>query len=195
MNILIINGYETYTGVGEGRLNSSLCEIASDILSSKNHTIQTTIVEQGYDAPSEVEKLLWADAVIFQTPVYWFGVPAIFKTYMDKVCTLGYATGKFATGDGRSRENSELKYGSGGLLKNKKYMVSSTWNAPKSVFDNKAEFLEGLSVDDALCQIHKTYQFLGMSKIPSFAVFDVFKSSEEVAAQVEDFKKHIEENF
>jgi modulator of drug activity B len=70
--------------------------------------------------------------------------------------------------------------------------VSTTWNAPEEAFNDNQQFLEGFSTDQTLTQLHKSYQFLGMKKIPSFEIFDVFKSPESVANQVEKFKKHLE---
>lgn len=195
MKALLINGYETFTGVGEGKLNRSLVEMTKEILEKKGYEVQITTIEAGYDALEEHQKLLWADAVYLQTPVYWFGIPALFKSYIDRVLMVGYADGSTLKGDGRTREDASKKYGSGGLLNNKKYMVCSTWNSPDEAFNNKEQFFEGLSVDQVLISLHKSYQFLGMQKIPSFTFFDIFKSAENVSNQVKQFKQHMEANF
>ena len=195
MNALLINGYETYEGVGQGKLTPSLIHIADEILQSKGFDVQVTQVEKGYDIAQEVSKILWADIVFIQFPIYWFGAPAKLKEYIDKVCTAGYATGKMATGDGRTRLDSSKEYGSGGLLINKRYMLSTTWNAPKEVFDNNNSFLEGMSLDQTLFSMHKTLQFLGMKSLPSFGIFDVFKNPLEIDNDIETFKRHIEGNF
>ncbi|CAN8141770.1 hypothetical protein THIOSC15_3180004 [uncultured Thiomicrorhabdus sp.] len=52
-----------------------------------------------------------------------------------------------------------------------------------------------MSVDQVLMPLHKSYQFLGLQKMPSFTFYDVFKNPEEVAGQVEAFKNHIQQNF
>lgn len=195
MKALLINGYETFTGVGTGKLNSSLIQTTKDILEQKGYEVQTTTIENGYDPMQEHQKLLWADIVYLQTPVYWFGVPALFKAYIDRVLMVGYADGSTLSGDGRTRSDASKKYGSGGNLVDKKYMLCSTWNSPKEAFGNKEQFFEGLSVDQVLMQIHKSYQFLGVKPIPSFTFFDIFKSADEVSRQVDEFKKHIEDNF
>ncbi len=192
---LLLNGYERVKGVGEGRLNSSLIAITKDILEEKGYEVVVTVVEDGYDILKEHQKLLAADVVFIQIPVYWFGVPAIFKAYIDKVLMIGNADHSTSKGDGRTREDPSKQYGSGGLLTKKKYMVCSTWNAPANAFDNKDGFFEGLSVDQVLNQIHKTYQFLGIQKLPSFTFFDIFKSTEGVAKQIEEFKDHIKRSF
>lgn len=195
MKALLINGYETFSGVGEGKLNRWLVQTTKTILEKKGYEVKTTQIEEGYDVMEEHQKLLWADVVYLQTPVYWFGIPALFKAYIDRVLMVGYGDGSTLTGDGRTREDKTQKYGSGGVLTDKKYMVCSTWNAPSEAFDTKEQFFEGLSVDQVLMPLHKSYQFLGMQKIPSFTFFDIFKSTEEVSKQVEKFQQHIEEYF
>ncbi|MGQ0421841.1 NAD(P)H-dependent oxidoreductase, partial [Bacillus sp. HC-Mk] len=109
-------------------------------------------------------KFLWADVVIYQTPIYWFSVPGLFKTYMDEV----YEYGLFFKGAD--------EYGTGGLLKEKEYMFSTTWNAPEKAFGDKTKFFEGESLESALSHLHRVQKFLGMSPLKSFACYDVVKN-------------------
>jgi NAD(P)H dehydrogenase (quinone) len=37
----------------------------------------------------EIDKVLWADCVILQFPLWWFGVPAILKGWIDRVFAYG----------------------------------------------------------------------------------------------------------
>jgi len=48
---------------------------------------------QAKDIAAEQEKLLWADAVVFQFPVWWFGFPAILKVWFDRVFAYKFAYG------------------------------------------------------------------------------------------------------
>ncbi|MCP4229659.1 MAG: NAD(P)H-dependent oxidoreductase, partial [bacterium] len=41
--------------------------------------VKLTYIEKGYDINEEVEKHIWADIIITQSPVYWFGTPWIYK--------------------------------------------------------------------------------------------------------------------
>lgn len=41
------------------------------------------------DVRGEIEKILWADWLILQFPLWWFGVPAILKGWMDRVFAYG----------------------------------------------------------------------------------------------------------
>lgn len=48
---------------------------------------------QSADIVREQEKLLWADTVIFQFPLWWFSMPAIMKGWIDRVYAYGFAYG------------------------------------------------------------------------------------------------------
>src|SRR5262249_1951982 len=55
---------------------------------------QTAAYDKGTLAPdiaAEIEKLKRADFVIFQFPVWWFGMPAILKGWADRVFARGFA--------------------------------------------------------------------------------------------------------
>jgi len=41
------------------------------------------------DVVREIDDLLWADFVVFQFPLWWFGMPAILKGWMDRVFLYG----------------------------------------------------------------------------------------------------------
>lgn len=194
MKALLINGYETFEGVGQNRLNNSLIEYTKEILESKGYEVSITEVQNEYNPMEEHNKILDSDIVFVQTPIYWFGVPGAFKSYIDRVFLIGYGTGTMSKGDGRTRSDLTKKYGSGGILTNKKYMISTTWNAPQSAFNDKNEFLDGLNLDEVTLMLHKTFQFCGLEKLPSFAVYDVFKESNR-QVDIKNFKAHIESNF
>ncbi len=57
-------------------------------------TEQTAAYEGGRTAPdiaAEMDKLQRADFVIFQFPVWWFGMPAMLKGWADRVFARGFA--------------------------------------------------------------------------------------------------------
>ena len=45
------------------------------------------------DVKAEQEKLLWADALILQFPLWWYSMPAILKGWVDRVYAYGFAYG------------------------------------------------------------------------------------------------------
>ncbi|WP_343752093.1 NAD(P)H-dependent oxidoreductase, partial [Lentibacillus halophilus] len=81
-HILVINGHEYY-GHSRGDLNRILFDKIVETLSD-NYEIKTTFLQNGFDKEEEQEKVKWADYIIYQTPVYNYSVPAIFKKYFDE---------------------------------------------------------------------------------------------------------------
>ncbi len=185
--VLILNGGKTFAH-SKGQLNETLVTVAEQHLRSLNHEVKVTHIDQGYDIETEIEKWVWADVVIQQTPAWWMGVPWIVKKYIDDVFTLGH--GRLYESDGRSRHNAEQKYGSGGLLQGKKYLLSVTWNAPEEAFTDSQQFFEGKGVDGVYFPMHKAHQFLGMSPLNTFMCNDVIKNP-DIDNDISRFKAHL----
>ena len=175
-NILIINGHQNFD-FAKGQLNKTLFKKIKQTLCEK-HKIKTTLIEKGYEKKEEQKKFFWADSIIYQFPVFWFGVPALMKQYMQDVFEHGIL---FTA--------SEKGYGMGGLLSSKTYMTSSTWNAPLSSFGHG--FWENInSPDEALLAFHRTQSFLGLKKLPSFSCHDVVKNP-EIEAYLVALERHL----
>ncbi len=190
-NVLLINGHQVWE-VSPGKLNKSLIDIAKVEFSASGYEVQSSHIEDDYDIQTEVEKFLWADNILFQTPVYWMSVPWGFKKYIDEVYMGGY--GKMFTDDGRTRSDPSKKYGSGGLLTGKKYMLSTTWNAPEAAFTEKEQFFEEKGVDGAFFAFHKAQEFVGLEKVATFSCYDVLKSP-DLEKDFARFKEHLRQEF
>ncbi len=190
-NILLINGAKTFAH-SNGQLNDTLTELAQEVLSGLGHQVQVTRADSEYDAKAEVEKFLWADTVIYQMPGWWMGAPWTVKKYIDDVFTEGH--GSLYANDGRSRSDASKKYGSGGLIHDKNYMLSLTWNAPMDAFNDAEQFFHGVGVDGVYLPFHKANQFLGMQTLPTFIVNDVIKAP-EVEAYMAQYRKHLTQVF
>ncbi|SQI43818.1 Modulator of drug activity B [Leminorella richardii] len=171
-NILIVNGMKKFAH-SNGELNMTLHHAAVEKLQQLGHSVKETIVDRGYVIEEEIEKYLWADTVIYQQPGWWMGAPWILKKYIDDVFTEGH--GRLYASDGRTRSDDSKKYGSGGLIQGKTYMLSVTWNAPEEAFTDPEQFFEGVGVDGVYLPFHKANQFLGMSPLPTFLCTDVMK--------------------
>lgn len=157
--ILIICGAEK-TGAAEGCYNRSLADAARRLL-QESFRVEMTRVENGYDVKGEQAKFSRADCIIYQFPVFWFNCPSSLKRYFDQVFERGVMYERKAP------------YGSGGLMKGKRYLLSTTWNAPDSAFGDMTTFYQGRSVDEALISIHQANRYLGMTPLPSFAAYNV----------------------
>ena len=191
INILLINGAKTFAH-SNGQLNDTLTELAQEVLLDLGHQVQVTRADSEYDAKAEVEKFLWADTVIYQMPGWWMGAPWTVKKYIDDVFTEGH--GSLYANDGRSRADASKKYGSGGLIHDKNYMLSLTWNAPMDAFNDAEQFFHGVGVDGVYLPFHKANQFLGMKTLPTFIVNDVIKAP-EVEAYMAQYRKHLTQVF
>lgn len=190
--VLLINSHLTYSGWSEGKLNSEFQQKAKDFFISKGFEVMETIVEKGYDVEEEVKKHVDSDIIILQTPINWFSAPWIYKKYVDEVFNSGLNSKQFLDHDGRTRENPNAQYGTGGKMQGKKFMVSSTWNAPEVSFNNSDQYLyQGRSTTDALIHITSNYRFCGVEILPDYNCYDVYKGG-EVAASLENYSTHLE---
>ncbi|MFY9088662.1 NAD(P)H-dependent oxidoreductase [Arcobacter aquimarinus] len=189
--VLILNGHQYYDVVAKGELTQHYIDTANDFFLKNGFEVKHTHIEKGYDVEEECQKFEWADYVLFQYPVYWMGVPWITKKYFDETFTQG----RHYVSDGRSRSDASKTYGTGGLLKGKKYMLSLTYNCPTSEFDNKKGFFDGLSLDEAHIATHKTFQFCGLEPLKTYSVHDIFKGDLDLAKELEKFESVLKENF
>ena len=189
--ILSINAGKAYAH-SKGQLNATLHELAVGELSELGHDVVTTCLEDGYDVQQEVERFLWADAIIYQMPGWWMGAPWTLKRYIDEVFTHGH--GKLYASDGRSRHDASKRYGSGGLLQGRRYMLSLTWNAPRMAFEDPEDFFEGRGVDGVYFPFHKAQQFLGLEALPTFLATDVIKNP-DIELYQREYRAHLRELF
>lgn len=176
--LLIINGHDTYES-SPGELNSTLVEVMKETLKNK-FDIKTSILEKGYKVEEERQKFLEADVIIYQMPIFWFAAPALLKKYMEEVFQIGV----FYV---RAEE-----YGRGGHLTDKKYMLSTTWNAPEEAFNTPGRFFDGRSVDEALIGFHLAQKYIGLQPLPGYACFNVVKNP-QIEAFKDGLRKHLQE--
>ena len=115
-----------------------------------------------------------------------------FQKYIDEVFTEGH--GSLYASDGRTRSDASQKYGSGGLIQGKQYMLSLTWNAPQQAFDDPSDFFEAKGVDAVYFPFHKANEFLGMTALPTFLCVDVMKRP-AIDADVARYEQHLAQVF
>ena len=164
MQFLIVNAGCTHFGHG-GTLSAAMVDKARETLEKLGHTVEETRLENGWDNAEEAQKILRADVVIIQTPGWWMSTPWQLK-----------------------------KYGSGGKLTSKRYLLSSTWNAPLEAFTDPNQFFEGKGIDGLFMPLHKTFEFLGMKPCESFMVNDVFKHP-TIEADMKRWEAHLTKLF
>ncbi len=191
--ILIINAHQPYP-FSKGELTKALIEKMEAKLLGLGHEVKHSRVAEEYNPKDEVEKHVWADVVIMQSPVNWMGLPWKAKKYIDEVYSVGMM-GKLCAGDGRKAPGIKKGYGSGGMLKGKKYMLSLTFNAPKEAFNDSAEYLfQGKSVDDLWLPQHMNFRFFGMEPMETFVCHDVMKNP-EIENDFKRLEEYLEKHF
>ena len=189
--ILLLNGGKQFAH-SQGQYNATLHDAAVAFLDRAGFDIKTTFIDGGYDIDEEVQRILWADVVIYQMPGWWMGAPWTVKKYLDEVFTAGH--GSLYANDGRTRSDASQKYGSGGLIQGKQYMLSLTWNAPVQAFEDPSDFFEGKGVDAVYFPFHKANEFLGMTGLPTFICNDVMKMP-DIERDVARYEQHLARVF
>jgi NAD(P)H dehydrogenase (quinone) len=106
------------------------------------------------DIRAEHDKLAWADTVVLHFPLWWFGMPAIMKGWLDRVLVQGYAYGVRDPETGRTR-----RYGDGGLAGRRALAVVSVGAhagiGPRGLHGDLSEVLFPL--------LHGAFWYTGMS--------------------------------
>ena len=192
--IFIINGGQKF-GHSGGRFNETIAKETFEFFQNKEgFEVKISDVNQDYNPAEEVGKFVWADVVIYHTPIWWFQLPHEFKKYIDVVFTEGHDNGIYKS-DGRSSKNPAINYGTGGMLHGRKYMVTSSWNAPKEAFTLPGEFFGETSVDDGvLFGFHRMNAFTGMKPLESLHFHDVMKGA-NVEGDLEMYRNHLTQIF
>ena len=176
MNVFIINGGQTFAHSG-GMFNNTLTGWTVEVMKEKGFAYRVTNINDAFDPMAEVENFKWADVIIYHTPIWWFQLPNGMKRYIDEVFTAGHDNGIYRN-DGRSRKNPDVNYGTGGLMQGKRYMVTTSWNAPQTAFTLEGEFFDRRTVDEGvLFGFHKMNQFVGMTRIEGFHFHDLEKNA------------------
>ncbi len=100
-----------YAHPNDGSLNHHLMQTVVDSLQSNNHDIEIRDLYQLHFSPVlsledmngqrmgkvaddvklEQDYILWADHITFIYPIWWTGMPAIMKGFIDRVFSYGFA--------------------------------------------------------------------------------------------------------
>lgn len=124
-------------------------------------------------------------------PVNWFGAPWIYKKYVDEVFNSGLQSQKFLSGDGRTREDANKQYGSGGKMHGKKFMICATFNAPEEAFNNHGKnLMQGKTSSDLFLNITSNYRFCGYDIVSEYCCYDIFKRN-DITNNLENYPLHL----
>lgn len=114
------------------------------------------------DIQREQNKLCWADTVIVQFPLWWFGPPAILKGWFDRLLVQGYAQGVPDPQTGRA-----LRYGNGGLA-GRRAMAITTVGANAATTGPRG--IHGDINDVLFPLLHGVFWYTGMEVVPPLVI-------------------------
>jgi NAD(P)H dehydrogenase (quinone) len=186
---------ETLAAVGHEVKTSDLYAMHFDPVSSRKNF--TTVKDRNYFKPqleeayatemngfspeieSEIAKIEWCDLMLWQFPLWWFGLPAIFKGWVDRVFAMGRTFG-----GGR--------YYQSGVFHGKRALLSLTTGGMEDAFRK-----QGFNGDIAgiLRPIHRgMLQFVGFDVLaPQIVYAPARLPEEERQQQLLTFSKRLQD--
>ncbi len=109
------------------------------------------------DIQHEQHKLIWAELVVFQFPMWWYSAPAIVKGWIDRVLAYGFA------------------YGSHSLRGRRAMLVVSTGGQPRPFTPEKR-----VVVSQLLDHIQRSVlYFCGLDVLPPYAVYGAVNATQQ----------------
>lgn len=121
--------------------------------------------EGGADVREHQSRLLAADLVVLQFPLWWYGPPAMLKGWIDRVFERGFAYDVPDPATGRNR-----KYGDGGLAGRRALAVVTAGDRANTISPR------GISgdVEDLFWPLlHGTFWYTGMEALAPHLITDV----------------------
>ncbi|MFI4936514.1 MAG: NAD(P)H-dependent oxidoreductase [Caulobacterales bacterium] len=150
-----------------------------DYLKQQNEEAHAAKVD-GFAAEldAEMEKLFWCDVLILQFPMWWFGLPAILKGWVDRV----FAAGGKLYGGGKWYDN--------GVLAGRRAMCSITVGGPETMYG--ADGLNG-AMEGILFPInHGILRFVGFTVVQPFLVHAPARLDDQArASRLADYRARV----
>lgn len=133
-NILIVSGH---TNLNDSIANKKILqELSKRLPDAEIDYLSKLYPDYKIDVAKEQNKLLKADIIVLQYPVFWYSMPSLLEKWMEETFKHGFSHG--STGD---------------KLKGKKVIVSLTTGAPIQAYNNIDDFLNPIKASCKLCQM------------------------------------------
>lgn len=130
------------------------------------------------DIRQELDKLLWADLLILNFPIFWFSAPAMLKGWIDRVLVSGVCYG------------GKRFYDQGGLA-GKKALVSVTLGGREHMFGEGA--IHGPLEDMLRPILRGTLAYVGFEVLQPFVAWHVPYISEQARGEfLERYRQRLE---
>jgi NAD(P)H dehydrogenase (quinone) len=126
----------------------------------------------------EMEKIEWADLIIFSFPLWWFSLPAILKGWVDRIFAMG-----FCYGAGKGVYDN-------GAFRNKTGMLMFTTGGPEFAYSPEGK---NGNIDTLLYHIHHgMLYFIGLQVKPPFIAWSPARvTNEERESYFEKLDEHL----
>ena len=133
-NILIVSGHtDLNNSVANKKILQELCK---KLPNAEIDYLSELYPDYKIDVLKEQNKLLNADIIVLQYPLFWYSMPSLLEKWMEETFKHGFSHG--STGD---------------KLKGKKVIVSITTGAPEHVYNSIDDFLNPIKSSCKLCQM------------------------------------------
>jgi modulator of drug activity B len=181
MNILIVSaGYSIFDA--KGQLNGFLTYNTERYLAAQGHNVKHSDVTKDYSVEREVDKLLWAESIIYIMPILWFNMPPPMVKWLAEV--LVYNQTFIIT----------EQYGEGGQVPANQFMIVASSNLKKSDLGQGDVLANSPHIDDVLQPLIMTNRYLSIrDQLPSFHADNVIAGD---TSWIEaDYLNHLSQHF
>jgi modulator of drug activity B len=159
--LLVTAGYSIFDA--KGQLNSFLAYLTEKNLTEKGHKVKVSdVTKDTWNVDREVEKILWAENIVYIMPIMWFNMPAPMVKWLDEVLLYNKT---FIITD---------EYGEGGQVPAENFMIVTTSNMKSSDLGKGVVLKDAPHIDDVLQPLIMTNNYLSIRhQFPTFHADDV----------------------
>ncbi len=182
MKVLVVTaGYSIFDA--KGHLNGFLSHLTEKHLLERGHAVKfSDVTKDTLSIDREVDKLLWAETIIYITPIMWFNMPYPLVKWLDEVLIYQKT---FVITD---------VYGEGGQLPAEKFMIVTTSNLKSSDLGNCYVLKSASHIDDVLQPLIMTNNYLSIrNQLPTFHADNVVSGDTNWIEEA--YIKHLNANF
>ena len=179
--LLVTAGYSIFDA--KGQLNSFLTYLTEKKLTEKGHKGKVSdVTKDTWDVGREVEKILWAETIIYIMPIMWFNMPAPMVKWFNEVLLYNKT---FIITD---------EYGEGGQVPAANFMIVTTSNMKSSDLGQGFVLKNSVHIDDVLQPLIMTNNYLSIRhQIPTFHADNVIAGDTDWIES--DYEEHLNIHF
>lgn len=152
--------YFAHPGRRYSRANLAMAETVSHLAGISFIDLYEHYPRHDIDIEAEQARLLDADVIVFQFPLFWYSTPSLLKDWMDLVLEHGFA------------------YGEGGeALKGKSLLCAITTASPESAYSSHG--FQQYPLRTFLTPLEQTARLCQMRFLPPYVLYEALKASED----------------